>query len=126
MSTLRIGIASYQQMKTRTMAIAGGEHVPGRSEPKVWFTSMDSVARVLSDRNRDLLGLIVRAEPDSLGELAALSGRAKSNLSRTLKTMERYGLVRLDAGASGKVVPRVPYTEILLDLPIGIEPPAAE
>ncbi len=30
-------------------------------------------------------------------ELAELSGRQKSNLSRTLKTLERYGIVKLDA-----------------------------
>jgi predicted transcriptional regulator len=118
-TTLKVGIASYEQMKARTMAIARGEHRPGRGEPKVWFTSMDSFARVLSDRNRALLDLIARAEPGSLAELAALSGRATSNLSRTLKTMERYGLVRLDKGAGGKIVPRVAYTEITLDVPIG-------
>ncbi|HEX5079382.1 MAG TPA: helix-turn-helix domain-containing protein [Geminicoccaceae bacterium] len=119
MRTLKVGIASYEQMKARAMAIARGEHSPSRGEPKIWFTSMDSFARVLSDRNRALLDLIARAEPGSLAELAALSGRATSNLSRTLRTMERYGLVRLDKGVGGKVVPRVPYREITLDVPIG-------
>ncbi len=119
MRTLKVGIASYEQMQARTMAIARGEHRPSRVEPKVWFTSMDSFARVLSDRNRALLDLIARAEPGSLAELAVLSGRAISNLSRTLKTMERYGLVRLDKGTGGKIVPRVPYSEIILDVPIG-------
>lgn len=119
MTTLKVGIASYEQMKARTMSIARGEGKPSRGEPKVWFTSMDSFARVLSDRNRALLDLIASAEPRSLAELAALSGRATSNLSRTLRTMERYGLVRLDKGAGGKLVPKVPYTEITLDVPIG-------
>jgi predicted transcriptional regulator len=118
-TTLKVGIASYEQMKARTMSIARGEGKPSRGEPKVWFTSMDSFARVLSDRNRALLDLIASAEPRSLAELAALSGRATSNLSRTLRTMERYGLVRLDKGAGGKLVPKVPYTEITLDVPIG-------
>ena len=120
MTTLKVGIASYEQMKVRTMAIARGER-RGRGEPKVWFTSMGSFARVLSDRNRALLDLIARAEPGSLAELATLSGRATSNLSRTLKTMERYGLVRLDKGVGGKVVPRVPYTEVTLDIPISMQ-----
>lgn len=119
MTALKVGIASYEQMKARTMAIARGERKSSRGEPKVWFTSMDSFARVLSDRNRALLDLIARAEPGSLAELAALSGRATSNLSRTLRTMERYGLVRLDKGAGGKIVPRVPYTEVTLDVRIG-------
>jgi len=63
---------------------------------------VESFARVLSDRNRALLHLIAQSEPESLTELAALSGRAKSNLSRTLKTMERYERVRLKKGKRGK------------------------
>ena len=123
MKTLKVGIAGYEQMKRRTLAVARGEHKPGRAEPRVWFTSMESFARVLSDRNRALLHLIAESEPGSLAELAALSGRAKSNLSRTLKTMERYGLVLLKKGDSGRIIPRVPYTDIVLDVPIaGPEP----
>jgi len=118
MRPLKIGITSYGEMKARTMAIAKGTYRPGRSEPKVWFTSMESFARVLSDRNRALLELIVEAEPESITELASLSGREKSNLSRTLKTLEQYGLVHLKKGPDGKVVPRVPYSDIVLDLPI--------
>jgi predicted transcriptional regulator len=34
-------------------------------------------------------------KPESLSDLALLSGRQPSNLSRTLKTLERYGLVEL-------------------------------
>ena len=119
MSKLKIGIASYEKIKARTLAIARGKYKPGRSEPKIWFTSMESFARVLSDRNRSLLNLIVEARPESMAELAALSGRAKSNLSRTLHTMERYGLVQVKKKAGGKIVPRVPYKEIVLDVPIG-------
>jgi predicted transcriptional regulator len=126
MTKLRIGIASYELMKARTMSIARGGRRRSPGEPKVWFTSMDSLARVLSDGNRALLDLIARARPGSLTELAALSGREKSNLSRTLRTMERYGLVRLHPGVGGKIVPEVPYTDIVLDLPIGAEPSAAE
>jgi predicted transcriptional regulator len=119
MSTLKIGIASYVEMKARTMAIARGKRKPKRGEPKVWFTSMESFAKVLSDRNRALLKLIADVHPDSLTELATLSGRAKSNLSRTLHTLERYGLVRLKMEEGGKIRPSVPYTEIALDVSIG-------
>ncbi|MEE9259410.1 MAG: helix-turn-helix domain-containing protein [Nitrospinaceae bacterium] len=106
-------------MKARTLAIARGTRKPKRGEPKIWFTSMESFAKVLSDRNRALLDLIAETQPDSLTELAALSGRAKSNLSRTLHTMEGYGLVNLLKKEDGKITPRVPYTDIVLDVPIG-------
>ena len=118
MKTLRIGIASYEEMKNRTMAIARGEIKSGRNEPRVWFPSAESFAKVLSDRNRGLLDTIAKARPQSLAELEALTGRRKSNLSRTLKTMERYGLVRLDKGKRGRIVPHVPYSEISLVMPL--------
>jgi predicted transcriptional regulator len=119
MKILRIGIASYEDMKARTMAIARGELKPSTDEPKLWFTSFESLARILSDKNRALLDLIIEQEPKSIAELEALSGRAKSNLSRTLKNMERFGLVELLEGDGGALRPHVPYEEIQLDLPIG-------
>ena len=118
MRTLRVGIASYEQMKSRTVAIARGQYRPAAGEPKVWFTSAESFARVLSDRNRALLGIIAKSAPQSLTRLAELTGRKKSNLSRTLKTMERYGFVHLTRGVRGSVIPRVPYQRISLTLPL--------
>jgi predicted transcriptional regulator len=118
MKTLRVGIASYEQMKARTIAIARGKYKPAAGEPKVWFPSAESFARVLSDRNRTLLGIISESCPESLTRLAELTGRKKSNLSRTLKTMERYGFVKLGRGARGSVVPKVPYQRISLTLPL--------
>ena len=45
--------------------------------------------------------MIAREKPDSFTKLAELAGRSKSNLSRTLKTMSRYGLVELKEGQRG-------------------------
>ena len=122
MKTLKIGIADYDQMKARTMAIARGEHKPARGEPKIWFTSVESFARLLSGRNRELLDVIAREKPDSLTELAELAGRNKSHLSRTLRTMSRYGLVELKEGRRGTVIPRVPYDRVNLDMPLTSTP----
>lgn len=116
MKTLKVGIASYEAMKARTIAIANGELHPKPSDPKVWFTSPDSFAKLLSNRNRALLGQIAETHPESLHELAATTGRTPGNLSRTLKTMERYGLVRLHKGERGKVRPEVPYREVQLEM----------
>ena len=116
MKTLTIGIAGYDQIKARTLAIARGEHTPARGEPKVWFTSLDSFAKLLSDHNCRLLKLIARAHPRSLTELAEMAGRSPSNLSRTLKTMSQYGLVELRRGERGTLVPSVPYDHVRLDV----------
>jgi predicted transcriptional regulator len=98
------------------MAIARGEYVPSPDEPKVWFQSLETLAQVLSDKNRSLLTLMAETEPASLSELAERSGRAKSNLSRTLRTMERYGLVRFEKGEGRELAPRVNYSGVALEM----------
>ena len=116
MKTLKVGIATIEDMKKRTMAIARGRLKPSKDDPKVWFTSPESFARVLSNKNRALLDVIAETRPDSLQALAARTGRKTSNLSRTLRTMERYGFVRLHRGTRGKIRPEVPYRTISLTL----------
>jgi predicted transcriptional regulator len=118
MTTLKVGIASYEDMKARTMAVARGEERVSADEPKVWFTSTESFAKVLSAGNRELLRVIVERAPGSLDELAKITGRAKSNLSRTLKTMAGYGLVNLERREHGRIAPKVTHDRIELDLPL--------
>jgi predicted transcriptional regulator len=125
MKILRVGIASYDEMKTMTLAVASGRRRLGQQEPRIWFPSTESFARVLSAGNRDLLRLIAKEAPRSLDELERLSGRKKSNLSRTLKTMANYGLVRLERGARGRIMPRLTHDRIELTLPIADKEHAA-
>lgn len=117
-SVLRVGIAPYDVIKKRTLAIARGEYKPARHDPKVWFSSIESLAQVLSSKNKLLLEIIVREQPNSMTELAELSGRQKGNLSRTLKTLERYGIVKLEHKSGSKVKPRVVFNhfEVGFDL----------
>lgn len=95
MKPLVIGILPQEQMRERVLQIARGERKPKPGEPRVWFTSMRSLAEVLSDDNRALLRVISKEKPESIAALAALTRRKPSNLSRTLKTMANYGLVDL-------------------------------
>ena len=118
MTTLKIGIMSYEDMKAYTTAIAKGDHKRKPGDPKIWFTSVESFARILSERNRELLSLIAEARPDSLQELEELSGRRVSNLSRTLKKMEQYGIVTLKRGKQGRITPRFPYSGFQLSMPL--------
>ncbi|MFC3711338.1 helix-turn-helix domain-containing protein [Sphingoaurantiacus capsulatus] len=118
MTTLKIGIMTGEQYKARTLAIARGEMTPGPEEPKVWFTSIESVAKVLSESNRALLAVIATEKPDSLKALADLVGRAPSNLTRTLRTMQQYGLVRLEPRGARSYAPRAVADRISVDLPL--------
>lgn len=112
---LKIGIASLADIRARTIAIARGELKPAPGDPKIWFTSVESLAQVLSSKNQQLLDTIKRARPGSLKELAKLADRQESNLSRTLRTMERYGLVTLIRSKKGTIVPTVPYDRVMFD-----------
>ena len=118
MKQIKVGIMPLKEFQAYTQAIVTGKHKRKRGEPTIWFYSMASLAQVLSDQNRELLTLIAEEEPDSISELARLSHRSQPNLTRTLKTMERYGLVKMKTGERGKKQPSVPYTDILVDMSI--------
>ena len=95
MKTIVVGILPQERIRERLLAIARGDYKPKANEPKVWFTSMRSLAEVLSDENRALLQVIRDSKPKSITTLANLTGRKTSNLSRTLKTMAKYGFVEM-------------------------------
>src|SRR6266436_2890186 len=113
---IKVGIASHVELRGRALQIARGERRRQPDEPKIWFTSIESLAKVLSEPNRKLLRIIDECHPSSLIELEALTGRKASNLSRTLKTMSRYGLVKLIPGKRGAVAPKVLVREVRMDL----------
>jgi predicted transcriptional regulator len=77
---------------------------------------------VLSTNNQKLLRTIIDKKPDSISALGKLTGRNVSNLSRTLKTMERYGLVKMTR-EHRRVVPHVSARtlEVELDLSTGAD-----
>lgn len=114
---VKVGIATYEQQKARLMAIARGEYKPAPDEPKIWFSSIESFAQVLSTKNQLLLELIAGAEPASVAELESLSGRKGPNLSRTLKTLAGFGLVDLQRHGR-TLVPRAVYDRVSVDLPL--------
>ena len=93
--TLRVGIISREQYRARTIAIARGRYKPKRGEPKIWFESLKSMAQVLSAENQELLRIIIEQKPETIHALEIATGRRSSNLSRTLKTLARYGIVEL-------------------------------
>jgi len=61
-----------------------------------------------------LLRVILKKKPRSLAELEQLTGRKKGNLSRTLKTLERYGVVALDKDKN-RLIPKVRATDFKVE-----------
>lgn len=92
---LEVGILSHEAYIKRTIAIAKGQYQPAANEPKIWFESLTALDKLLNE-NKVLLNLILEKQPQSLSELARVSGRDNHTISRTLKTLAQYGIVRLE------------------------------
>lgn len=79
----------------------------------IWFDSLKSLANVLSKENQQLLKVIAEQQPQSVTELAMLTGRAVSNVSRTLKTLGKYKLVEMQS-TKNMLRPTVTHQEFLV------------
>jgi len=121
---VKVGIISREDYRRRTIMIASGEYTPRKDEPKIWFESLNSMAQVLGRENQALLKTILEKKPASLGELEALTGRKKANLSRTLKTLERYGVVSMER-VKNRVVPKVHATDFKVEFGLNYSSPLA-
>ncbi len=55
MTDPKVGIATYAEIKARTLAIAKGELQPKPGDPKIWATSPASYARLMLSQSRSIL-----------------------------------------------------------------------
>lgn len=111
MKRVVIGIMPQDKMRARAIAIARGEYKPKPGEPKIWFPSMKSVAETLSDKNMALIRIIAEQRPASIAELSQKTGRAPSNLSRTLHRLAHFGFVALERRPGNVVKPIAHVTQ---------------
>ena len=118
-NVIKVGILSRQMYAKRSIAIARGEYTPKKGEPKIWFESLRSMAEALSSDNQDLLRLIAEKNPQSLAELEQMSGRKKSNLSRTLKMLEGYGIVAVKR-QDQRMIPSVKATDFKVEFGLNL------
>jgi predicted transcriptional regulator len=119
---MKVGIISKEDYMERTLAIAKGDYKPRKGEPKVWFESVKSMSQVLSNENQELLRVIINHKPHSITELGKITSRKKSNLSRTLKTLEKYGIIELKRMA-GKIIPKVKATDFKVEFGLHLSSP---
>ena len=124
-------VGTLQEFREFTLAVARGERKVDPKEPKVWcepvngsrrgrgriqFQSLEAGAKLLSVKNRALLRMIATQQPKSIAELAALTGRAEQNLSRTLHKLSAAGLVRLDRGEGRACQPVVAARKVHFEI----------
>lgn len=114
---LNVGVATPTEMRARTLAIARGALKPGPDDPTIWVPSFEALGRILTIRNTALLDRIRTRRPASIMELSRDIDRAPSNVLRTLRTMERYGLVALHRGVGKVVRPEVMFDDLIVRRP---------
>ena len=75
--------------------MARGEKPAPNDAGGVSFDSVEALMRLLTPQNRQLLAVIRDKKPQSIAELAELTGRAQPNLTRTLGKLEAIGFVKM-------------------------------
>lgn len=90
----QIVIKSYEDFKTLTLAAIRKEGVTMTPNAQ-YFENAAALLRLLTCDNRDLLRMIRDEKPQSVAELARLTGRAEPNLFRTLDKLVAVGLVEM-------------------------------
>ena len=75
---LRIGVSSKEAIRKRTIDIASGVLKPSEHDPKVWITTTQALAQLLSPENIGLLKIIQETHPASVSELARTTGVSKA------------------------------------------------
>ena len=111
-------IQTLRELRDEMKAVARGERVPPAQANAPVYESADALLRLLTPDNRKLLALIAQKQPKSVAALAVLSGRAESNLSRTLAKLQSAGIIRMDDGDGRAKVPSVAIHTFRLEIDV--------
>lgn len=96
-------IQSLSALEAEMRAVARGERPAPADAARPSFESVEALARLLTLENRRLLAMIRDRRPQSVSELAELTGRSEPNLLRTLEKLRTAGLVRMEKTGRRKV-----------------------
>ena len=111
-------IQSLHALRDEMKAVARGERTPPAQANTPIYESADALLRLLTPDNRKLLAIIAQKQPKSVAALAALSGRAESNLSRTLAKLQSAGIIRMEGGEGRAKVPSVAIHTFRLEIDV--------
>lgn len=96
METLNIRIMSREQADAAFIraykAVQAGKRVAPTKG--TYFTSLDAVRAVLTDKRMELLHLIRERHPKSINALAKLAGRNFKNVHTDVMLLQRCGLLK--------------------------------
>jgi predicted transcriptional regulator len=93
---LKIAIMSKEAMKEYTLQIARGALRPDAHAPKIFFPSLRAMSEALNENNQALMAAIHKHHPETVSDLATIVQKDLGNVSRALKRLEGYGLVKME------------------------------
>jgi predicted transcriptional regulator len=98
-----------------------GERDPHWAQDTLYFTSLEELRQVLTDRRLELLRFIHKEQPESIKALATLTGRDLKNVNADVHLLARLGFLDLaeeKAGPQrrGRKPPRVPYAAVSVEI----------
>jgi predicted transcriptional regulator len=88
-------IKTMRALRAEMLAVAKGKRRAPKDAAVPSFESVDVLMRLLTPENRALMATIRDKRPASIAALGKLTGRAPSNLTRTLQKLEAAGLVKM-------------------------------
>ena len=100
-----------------------GKKEPLSGQETLYFTSIDELRQVLTDKRLELLRLIHAKKPRSITELATLAKRDFKNVNADVHLLARLGLLNLaeekvGAGCRGRKPPCVSYAAVSVEIPL--------
>ncbi|RDZ39550.1 hypothetical protein C5B91_19485 [Haloferax sp. Atlit-10N] len=120
-NTLTVRVESSDEFFDRALEAAAkvdaGELTDGHTG--VSLQDETTLARVLSEKNLDLIRAIAREEPQSLRELARLVDRDIKNVSKAINDLAQLGLVEFKQDGQSKR-PVVWYSKIHVEYDLGV------
>ena len=124
---IRVVVKSWKDVWAKEKKLARrldqGERGPISAEETLYFTSLEELRQVLTDKRLALLRLIHAQRPSSIKELARLAKRDFKNVNADVHLLARLDLLKLTeerAGPKrrGRKPPRVPYAAVSVEIPL--------
>ncbi len=108
-------VQNLRSLREEMKAVARGARPAPADAGRPSFNSVEAVVRLLTPDNRRLLAMIRDRKPQSVAELAAMTGRAQPNLTRTLAKLEAVGFITMKAVGRSKT-PSVAIKKIVVEI----------
>ena len=87
--------AVWKAEKSAARGLDRGGKKPGSEQETLYFTSIDELRQVLTDKRLEFLRLIHSEKPGSIKELAAIAKRDFKNVNADVHLLSRLGLLNL-------------------------------